>query len=44
MHNQYFFHKAIYEDSLTDLKDAMQTKFAFLSKPPNIYVDELYEE
>jgi microcin C transport system substrate-binding protein len=32
------------EDSLADLKDAMQTKSALPLKPPSIYFDEMYEE
>ena len=32
------------EDSVADLKDAMQTRSALAPKPPNIYFDEMYEE
>ena len=32
------------EDSLADLKDAMQTRSALPPKPPSIYVDEIYAE
>jgi hypothetical protein len=32
------------EDSLPDLKDAMQTKSALPPKPPSIYFVEMYKE
>ena len=32
------------EDSLADLKDAIQTKSTLPPKPPSIYFDEMYEE